>query len=107
MGETNRNQAGVRARTAAIEAGGGFDPGELAFEETAEARKACVDAWAALLWDVADLSGLDQLVARKVAAWELEDAVYEQEPHLVPYEVSTAVDSPRNSRPDLLMPPRR
>ncbi len=60
MGETNRNQAGVRARTAAIEAGGGFDPGELAFEETAEARKACVDARAALLWDVADLSDLDQ-----------------------------------------------
>lgn len=29
------------------------------------------------------------------------------EPHLVPYEVSTAVNSPRNNRPDLLTPVHR
>ncbi|NKS72217.1 hypothetical protein GS531_03900 [Rhodococcus hoagii] len=46
-----------------------------------EARAAYVEARAALLWTEADLSDLDDLAARKVAAWEVEDAVYEEEQH--------------------------
>ncbi|MDF3309663.1 hypothetical protein P3H15_32105 [Rhodococcus sp. T2V] len=49
MGATKRIVAGGRARAAAIEAGGGFDPGGLALLEPDEARKVYVDARASLL----------------------------------------------------------
>ncbi|WP_458682721.1 helix-turn-helix transcriptional regulator [Prescottella equi] len=69
-----------RARAAAIEAAG-FDPGDLVYMEDDEARAAYVDARAALLWSDVDLRELDDLAARKVAAWEVLDAVYEEEKH--------------------------
>lgn len=76
-----------RARAAAIEVAG-FDPGDLAFVDDDEARAAYVDARAALLWSEVDFRELDDLAARKVAAWEVLDAVCEEEKH------STVKDSP-------------
>lgn len=70
----------ARARAAAREVAG-FDPGDLAFMDGDEARAAYVDARAALLWSEVDLRELDDLAARKVAAWEVLDAVYEEEKH--------------------------
>ncbi|MDH6285077.1 helix-turn-helix domain-containing protein [Prescottella agglutinans] len=77
----------ARARAKAIEVAG-FDPGELAFMDHDEAPAAYVDARAALLWSEVDLRELDDLAARKVAAWEVLDVVYEEESH------SSVKDSP-------------
>lgn len=79
----------ARARAEAIEVAG-FDPGDLAFMDDNEARAAYVDARAALLWSEVDLRELDDLAARKVAAWEVLDAVYEEEKHSAVRDSPTA-----------------
>lgn len=79
--DDNTNAAAVRARAGAIEAAGGFDPGQLSFTAAAKARDAYVEARAALLWMDEELADLDVLAAKKVAAWEVEDVLYEEESH--------------------------